>query len=106
MKRRSFLASLLAMTAVPRIPAAQGRANVVRIGWLTAQQASSLVPYVDAMRTALSDLGYVEGRNLMIEFRYGNDVLERVPELAAELVRLPVNLIVAQGAAAFEIRGL
>jgi len=106
MKRRVFLASLLAMAVVPRTAAAQGAAKVVRIGWLTAQQASSLVPYVDAMRTALADLGYVEGRNLVIEFRYGDDLIERVPELAAELVRLPVDLIVAQGAAAFEIRGL
>jgi putative tryptophan/tyrosine transport system substrate-binding protein len=106
MKRRVFLASLLAMAVVPRTVAAQGAAKVIRVGWLTAQQPSSLTPYVDAMRTALADLGYVEGRNLVIEFRYGDDVIERVPELAAELVRLPVDLIVAQGAAAFEIRGL
>jgi putative tryptophan/tyrosine transport system substrate-binding protein len=106
MKRRVFLASLLATAAVPRTVAAQGAAKVIRVGWLTAQQPSSLTPYVDAMRTALADLGYVEGRNLVIEFRYGDDVIERVPELAAELVRLPVDLIVAQGAVAFEIRGL
>jgi putative ABC transport system substrate-binding protein len=106
MKRRVFLASLLAVAVVPRTVAAQGVAKIVRIGWLTAQQASSLVPYVDAMRIALADLGYVEGRNLVIEFRYGDDVIERVPELAAELARLPVDLIVAQGAAAFEVRGL
>jgi len=106
MKRRVFLASLLAVTGVPRTVAAQGVTKVVHIGWLTAQQASSLAPYVDAMRIALADLGYVEGRNLVIEFRYGDDVIERVPELAAELARLPVDLIVAQGAAAFEIRGL
>ena len=49
------------------------------------------------MRTALADFGYLEGRNLAIEFRYGDDVIERVPGLAVELVRLPVDLIVAQG---------
>jgi putative tryptophan/tyrosine transport system substrate-binding protein len=106
MKRREFLLYLLAMAAVPRTVSAQGAAKVVRIGWLTAQQASSLTPYVSAMRTALADLGYVQGSNLVIEFRYGDDVIERVPELAAELMRLPVDLIVAQGAAAFEIRRL
>ena len=106
MKRRVFLASLLAVAAVPRTVAAPGVTKVVHIGWLTAQQASSLVPYLDAMRIALADLGYVEGRNLVIEFRYGDDVIERVPELAAELARLPIDLIVAQGAAAFEVRGL
>src|SRR5438132_6173531 len=106
MKRRVFVASLVAMAAMPRTGTAQGAARVIRVGWLTAQQASGLVPYVDAMRTALADLGYVEGRNLVIEFRYGDDVIERVPELAAELVRLPVDLIVAQGAAAFEVHKL
>ena len=106
MRRREFLLYLRAMAAVPRTVSAQGAAKVVRIGWLTAQQASSLTPYVGAMRTALADLGYVEGRNLVIEFRYGDDVIERVPELAVELMRLPVDLIVAQGAAAFEIRRL
>ena len=79
MNRRIFLASLLATAAVPRTVAAQDAAKVVRIGWLTAQQASSLTPYVGAMRTALADLGYVEGRNLVIEFRYGDDVIERTP---------------------------
>jgi putative ABC transport system substrate-binding protein len=54
---------------------------------------------VEAFRASLADLGYVDGRNLSIEFRYGDDAIGRVPELAAELVRLPVDLIVAQGAA-------
>src|SRR5262245_34297987 len=51
------------------------------------------------MRESLTELGYVEGRNLRIEFRYGDDAIERVPELAADLERIPVDLIVAQGAA-------
>jgi putative ABC transport system substrate-binding protein len=101
-----FLASSLAIAALPRGVAAQAAAKVARIGWVTTQQAPSVVPFLDAMRAALTDLGYVEGRNLVIEIRYGDDVIERVPELAAELVRLPVDLIVAQGAAAFEVRKL
>ncbi len=106
MKRRTFLASTLALAALLRGGAAHSAAKVARIGWITAQQAASLAPNVGAFRAALADLGYVEGRNLVIEFRYGDDAIERVPELAAELVRLPVDLIVAQGAAAFEIRKL
>jgi putative tryptophan/tyrosine transport system substrate-binding protein len=51
------------------------------------------------MRESLVELGYVEGKNLTIEFRYGDDAIERVPDLAADLERLPVDLIVAQGAA-------
>jgi putative ABC transport system substrate-binding protein len=58
------------------------------------------------MRDGFADLGYVEGRNLAIEYRYGNDAIERVPEFAAELVKLPVDLIVAQGAAVSEISKL
>jgi putative tryptophan/tyrosine transport system substrate-binding protein len=106
MKRRTFLASTLATTCLPRAIAAQGGTKVYRIGWLTAQRAASLAPYLDAFRGGLADLGYVEGRNLVIEYRYGDDAIERVPQLAAELMRIPVELIVAQGAAAFEIHDL
>lgn len=106
MKRRAFLVSTIALAALPRSLAAQGAPKAARIGWLTAQQASSLTPYLAAMRAGFADLGYVEGRNLTIEYRYGDDAVERVPELAAELVKLPVDLIVAQGAAVSEISHL
>jgi putative ABC transport system substrate-binding protein len=106
MDRRAFLTSAMAMAAMPRSLAAQGTPKAARIGWLTAQQESSLTPFLAAMRTGFADLGYIEGRNLAIEYRYGNDVVERVPELAAELVELPVDIIVAQGAAVSEISKL
>jgi len=106
MKRRAILGSGLAMAALPRRVAAQATTKLTRIGWLTAQRAASLAPYLRVFRAALADLGYVEGRNLAIDFRYGDDAIERVPELAAELVRLPVDLIVAQGAAVSEISRL
>src|SRR3979490_1758826 len=106
MKRREFLASTIAVAAIPRSLVAQGVPKVARIGWLTAQNEVSLTPYLAAMRTGFADLGYIEGRNLTIEYRYGNDVVERVPALAAELVKLPVDIIVAQGAAVSEISKL
>ena len=99
MKRRAFLASALAAAILPQKVHAQAAPKAARIGWLTAQQASSLTPYLAAMRAGFSEIGYVEGRNLTIEYRYGDDAIERVPDLAAELVRLGVDLIVAQGAA-------
>ena len=105
-KRREFMAILGAAAAWPIAAGAQQPGRAYRIGWLTAQRAASLAPFVDAFRASLADFGHVEGRNFAIEFRYGDDAIERVPELAAELVRLPVDLIVAQGAAAFEIRKL
>ncbi len=99
MKRRAFLGSVLATAILPPSVHAQGVPKSARIGWLTAQQPSSLTPYLAAMRAGFSEIGYVEGRNLAIEYRYGDDALERVPDLAAELVKLGVDLLVVQGAA-------
>jgi len=98
-KRRTFLASALVTAILPRSLRAQGSPKAARIGWLTAQQASSLAPYLDAMRAGFSEIGYVEGRNLAIEYRYGDDAIEHVPDLAAELVKLGVDLLVVQGTA-------
>lgn len=66
---------------------------------MTVQRADSLAFYLDAFRGGLGDRGYELGRNLMIEYRYGNDSIESMPELAAELIRIGVSLIVVQGAA-------
>jgi putative tryptophan/tyrosine transport system substrate-binding protein len=106
MKRREFLASAIAVAAMPGSLVAQSVPKAARIGWLTAQNEASLTPYLAAMRRGFADLGYIEGSNLTIEYRYGNDVVERVPELAAELVKLPVDIVVAQGAAVSEISKL
>jgi putative tryptophan/tyrosine transport system substrate-binding protein len=102
MHRRSFLASTLAATLVPQ-SLAQSTEKVRRIGWVTAQTTASLAPYIEAFRKGLSERGYNEGQNLTIEYRYGEGIDGRVPELARELARLPVDLIVAQGTAAFEL---
>src|SRR5215472_1899595 len=99
MKRRGLLAGLGCAVIWPSAAHSQQPASAARIGWITAQRAASLTPYLDAFRASLADLGLVEGRNLFIVFRYGNDAIERVPQLAAELEQIPVDLIVAQGAA-------
>lgn len=98
MRRRLFLALALVSAPLPRFGLAQG-IKPARIGWLTAQRAASLAPYLEALRTGLAELGYVEGKNLAIEYRYGDDAIDRIPDLAAELARLPVDVIVVQGAA-------
>ena len=56
----------------------RSRARSARIGWLTAQRPASLVPYVQAFRSSLAELGFAEGKNLTIEFRYGDDDLSKV----------------------------
>ena len=86
MRRRTFLASALGMGCLPQRIAAQGVPTPARIGWLTAQRAPSLAPYVDTLRAGLAELGHEEGRNIVIESRYGDDKIERVPELAMELI--------------------
>ncbi|WP_370201806.1 ABC transporter substrate-binding protein [Bradyrhizobium elkanii] len=88
---------------MPHSLAAQSTEKVRRIGWVTAQTAASLAPYIEAFRKGLTEHGYSEGRNLAIEYRYGEGIDGRVPDLVRELVQLPVDLIVAQGAAAFEL---
>jgi putative tryptophan/tyrosine transport system substrate-binding protein len=105
-KRRAFLTSAVATVVLSRGLAAQPAPKTARIGWLTAQRASSLTPNLAAMRAGFSEIGYVEGRNLLIEYRYGDDTLERVPSLALELVKLGVDLLVVQGAAVPEVSHL
>src|SRR5688572_12252423 len=98
-RRRTLLGSALAIAAVARPFAARGAGKIPRVGFVTAQPAAGFAPFVEPFRSGLTDLGYVEGRSLLTEFRYGDDDLQRVPELVAELVRLPVDLLVVQGAA-------
>jgi putative tryptophan/tyrosine transport system substrate-binding protein len=106
MRRRRLLLASAVLATLPRFAAAQPQARIVRIGWLTAQRPPSLVPYVQAFRTSLAELGFVEGRNLTIDFRYGDDDAGKVRGLAEELMRLPVDLIVVQGEAVLEIKSL
>jgi len=93
------VASSLVFAALPGIANAQSPGKVVRVGWIVASSAAATAPLLEALRKGLADLGYVEGRNLVIEARYGDDVPDRVPALLQELLRIPVDLIVTQGTA-------
>ena len=75
-------------------PSAQP-AKVARIGYLTANSSSAELPRVDAFRQGLRALGHVEGQNIVIEYRFTDGKFERLPDLAAELVRLKVDVFVA-----------
>jgi putative tryptophan/tyrosine transport system substrate-binding protein len=77
---------------------AQQPAGIPRIGILLAPSASSYSAWVEAFRQRLRELGYVEGKNILIEYRYAEGKYERLPDLAAELVRLRVDVIVTTGA--------
>jgi putative ABC transport system substrate-binding protein len=95
---RFIVALILGLFAVPLAAGAQQRADKVhRIGFLGAVTAASYASQVEALRQGLRDLGYVEGQNLLIEYRWAEGQYDRLPELAAELVRLNVSLIVTHG---------
>jgi putative ABC transport system substrate-binding protein len=76
---------------------AQQPGKVPRIGFLSSASPSSFSAFTDAFRQGLRDLGYVDGKNILIEYRYAEGVLDRLPMLAGELVRLKVDVIVAAG---------
>jgi putative ABC transport system substrate-binding protein len=85
----------LSLLAAPLTAEAQEATHVYRIGLLNSAPTSR----VEAFRQSLRELGYVEGQNLVIESRYAEGSVERFPDLAAELVRLKVDVIVAGGPA-------
>src|SRR6266702_2042293 len=95
MKRREFIALLsIAAMAWPLGASAQQAAKVPRIGYLSGNLAAN--PHLpEAFRQGLRDLGYVEGRNVVIEYRDAEGKPERFPALAAELVALKVDVILA-----------
>jgi putative ABC transport system substrate-binding protein len=95
--RRTFIGTLTGgLLALPLAAEAQEAAKVARIGFLAGNLASN--PHLpEAFRQGLRDLGYVEGRNLVIEYRDAEGKFERIPALAAELVALKVDVIVAPG---------
>src|SRR5262245_57736645 len=89
---RLILALLLALLAAPLAAEAQPASKVPRIGYLSPTTAST---FEDAFRQGLGELGYVEDRNIAIEYRWAEGNYERLPQLAADLVRLKVDIILA-----------
>ena len=83
------------MLALSAPAAAQPAAKVVRIGYLAGVSATADAPRLDAFRQGLRELGYVEGQSIQIEYRHESLDLKRLPEHAAELVRLRVDVLVA-----------
>jgi len=96
MRKKVIYLTLGAMLLALCLPAeAQQQGKVYRIGYLVAR--SALEPRDEAFRQGLRDLGYVEGKDIIIEYRFGGGEREQIPKLAAELVRLKVDIIVAPG---------
>jgi putative ABC transport system substrate-binding protein len=89
-------ARLLVIVFVANISVAQAQQSlkIPRIGFLIAASPSSVSARLEAFRQGLRELGYVEGKNIVIEWRYAEGKLDRLPALAAELVQLKVDIIV------------
>ena len=97
MDRRRFIGTVASgLLAAPLAAEAQQAARIARIGLLAANLASG--PHMtDGFRQGMRDLGYLEGRNFVLEFRDAEGKLERLPALAAELVALKVDVIMVGG---------
>src|SRR4030095_11049186 len=88
---------LLALLAAPLAADAQQAGKVPRIGFLGVTSPSDRPPLLDAFRQRLRELGWVEGQNIVIDYRYAEDRVDRLPDLAAELGRLEVELLGSLG---------
>jgi len=96
MNRRVFLSVLSGgLLAAPLAAEAQQAGKVYRIGYLSAGSDTSNPRVREAFRQGLRELGWVEGQNIIIEYRWAEGRFDRLPDLAAELVRLKVDIIVA-----------
>jgi putative ABC transport system substrate-binding protein len=96
--RRTFVCSVAGgLLVTPLAARAQTAGKLYRIGILEAIPASQNAANLDALRKGLREMGYVEGRNLIIEYRSADGRAERFPDLTSELMRLKVDLIVTRG---------
>jgi len=91
----SVIALVLVVTGA--VASAQQPKDLYRIGYLSGADHTFELTRSEAFRHALRELGYIEGQNIAIEYRYAKGEIDRFPELAAELVRLKVDIIVVSG---------
>ena len=98
MDRRTFIGTLTAgLLVAPLAAEAQQSTKLYRIGLLIGASEAFVAPYIEIFRQALRDLGYAEGRNITLELRYADGHYDRLRALAADLVRLKVDIVVTEG---------
>jgi putative tryptophan/tyrosine transport system substrate-binding protein len=96
---RETLVWFVAAVTLAAVPAAEAQqpSSVPRIGYLSSTSLANLAGRIEAFRQGLRDLGYIEGKNIVIEWRDTKGNPDRLPDVAAELVRLKVDVIVSPG---------
>src|SRR5215467_9789804 len=99
-KSRALFCLLITILLITGLAEAQQPTKTPRIGYLSATSLSTTAARVEAFRRGLNELGYTEGKDILIQYRYAEGKLDRVRELALELVRLNVDVIVSGGPAA------
>ena len=105
MNKKLFSIVALLVLAIGTFAEAQQAGKIPRIGFLDSSTASGMAVLVETFRQELSKLGWIEGKNITIEYRFADQKFERILELAADLVRLKVDLIVVtEGQAALAAR--
>src|SRR5215470_4220605 len=97
MNKKLLWLVMLLFLATGTFAEAQQAGKVPRIGFLGGSSPSAISARIEAFRQGLRELGYVEGKNIVIEWRYAEGKFDRLPALAAELVRLKVDVIVTSG---------
>ena len=112
MRRRDFVTQVgttvvlalgLSLLAVPTSLDAQKAAGITRVGWLEVCGPGPKRPHFDIFRAHLAELGYVEGKNLIIEQRFADCQYDRMPGLATELMQVPVDVLFTMGTRAARI---
>src|SRR5215467_4981180 len=99
LKRREFITLFGGAAAWPLAARAQ-QTRLPVVGWLGARSATADANYTEAFRRGLAEGGFVPGQNVAIEFRWADYRLDRLPAFAAELVQIPIQVLVTAGSAA------
>jgi putative ABC transport system substrate-binding protein len=100
MIRRIICPLIIFLLSIVTLAAAQQPKHVPRVGFLGGSSAAAYSGFIDAFRKSLRDLGYVEGQNIAIEYRYADGKRDRLSDLSADLIRLKVDVILVSGSLA------